>query len=78
MNIYSFYIIDNMIKIIYIIQKHVFITKGNVKDKEIDKTSSKCEFKCKASGHICCQLSDGMQECRKENNCPKQSMYENS
>jgi len=45
--------------------------EGKVKDTEIGKTSSKCEFDCKASGHICCQLSDGIQECRKDKNCPK-------
>jgi len=50
----------------------VTITRaGKVKDTEIDKTSSKCEFDCKASGHICCQLSNGIQECRKDENCPK-------
>ena len=58
--------------------RNIFITKGRVKDKEIDKTSSKCQFDCKASGHICCQLSDGIQECRTEQNCPKVGMYQNS
>ena len=51
------------------------MAKGNVKDTEIDKTSPKCEFDCKASGHICCQLSNGVQECRKDHNCPKLGMY---
>ena len=51
------------------------MAKGNVKDTEIDKKTPKCEFDCKASGHICCQLSNGMQECRKDHNCPKLGMY---
>ena len=55
----------------------LFFAEGKVKDTEIDKTSSKCEFDCKASGHICCQLSNGIQECRKDENCPKLGMYQN-
>ena len=54
----------------------LFLAAGKVKDTEIDKTSSKCEFDCKATGHICCQLSNGIQECRTDENCPKLGMYQ--
>ena len=62
-------------------KEQLFLAKGKVKDTVIEKTSSTCEFDCKASGHICCQLSEGIQECRKDKNCPKdkivQGMYQN-
>ena len=35
--------------------RNISIIKGRVKNKEIDNTSSKCQFDCKASGHICQQ-----------------------
>ena len=54
----------------------LFLAKGKVKGTEVDKTSSKCEFDCTAFGHICCQLSNGIQECRKDENCPKLGMYQ--
>ena len=63
-----------------ITDRKALFAEGKVKDTEIGKTSSKCEFDCKASGHICCQLSDGIQECREDTNCPKdkivQGMYQ--
>ena len=41
--------------------------------KEIPKEKSSqrgCGFDCESFGHICCNMGNGLKECRKEKNCP--------